>query len=69
MFGWYSIATESASIAAPIVFGIVSAIFHSQRVAMGALSLPLVAGLFLVWKSTSVLENSHDNRTTPTLVT
>jgi MFS transporter, UMF1 family len=66
MFGWYSIATESASIAAPIVFGIISGFFHSQRVAMGALALPLVVGLFLVWKSTSLLEKNQENGTVAT---
>jgi MFS transporter, UMF1 family len=66
MFGWYSIATESASIAAPIVFGIISGLFHSQRVAMGALALPLLAGLVLVWKSTFLLERSPENRTVTT---
>jgi len=63
MFGWYSIATESASIAAPIVFGVISGLFHSQRVAMGALALPLLAGLLLVWKSTSLLEKAEINQT------
>jgi UMF1 family MFS transporter len=57
MFGWYSVATESASIAAPIVFGLISGLFHSQRVAMGALAIPLLVGLVLVWRGTSLLES------------
>ena len=48
IFGWYAIATKSAAIAAPLVFGFVSVWSGSQRVAMGLMVVPLIAGLLLV---------------------
>lgn len=49
-FGWYGIATESASIIAPIVFGISAVFFGSKRVAMAVTIIPLVLGFLLVAK-------------------
>jgi UMF1 family MFS transporter len=59
MFGWYAIATESASVFAPLVFGLISAVFHSQRAAMGAMAVPLVVGLALVWRGTAQFDAAY----------
>jgi len=50
IFGWYAIATKSAAIAAPLVFGFVSAWSGSQRLAMSLMVVPLIAGLLFVKK-------------------
>lgn len=48
LFGWYGIATESAAIFAPLLFGLASFTFDSKRLAMGLLVVPLCLGFGLV---------------------
>ena len=55
LFGWYAIITESSSILAPLLFGLVSVVFASQRLAMALLALPLVCGIIFVLRATSLL--------------
>lgn len=54
IFGWYAIVTESSSVLAPLLFGIVSVVFNSQRLALGILAGPLVLGWSLIQKSQRV---------------
>jgi MFS transporter, UMF1 family len=48
LFGWYGIATESAAVIAPLLFGLASFTFDSKRLAMGLLIIPLCLGFVLV---------------------
>jgi UMF1 family MFS transporter len=48
LFGWYGIATESAAVIAPLVFGLTAFTFDSKRLAMGLLIIPLCFGFGLV---------------------
>jgi UMF1 family MFS transporter len=48
LFGWYALATESATFIAPLLFGVISGLLGNQRLAMAALGAPLVFGLLLL---------------------
>jgi UMF1 family MFS transporter len=61
IFGWYAIATESSSILAPLVFGLVAAVFASQRLAMGLLAFPLIAGIFFIQKAINLFGMKAQN--------
>ncbi len=54
LFGWYALATESATFLAPLLFGLISGFTGSQPLAMACLALPLVAGVLLLTDSTNV---------------
>jgi MFS-type transporter involved in bile tolerance (Atg22 family) len=56
IFGWYAIATESSAIIAPLLFGIIATIFHSQRLAMGILAIPLIIGFFFIQSATKLFQ-------------
>ena len=60
IFGWYAIATESAAIGAPLIFGLISTGTGSQQIAMAVLSVPLVVGIVLLRRS---------EKLTPTITT
>jgi len=48
LFGWYAIATESATFLAPLLFGLIAGVALNQRLAMAALGVPLVFGMLLL---------------------
>jgi UMF1 family MFS transporter len=48
LFGWYALATESATFLSPLLFGLISGVAGNQRLAMASLGLPLVFGLVLL---------------------
>jgi UMF1 family MFS transporter len=58
LFGWYAIATESSSVVSPLLFGLISIVFGSQRLAMGTLSLPLLLGIWCVFRGSALLLGS-----------
>lgn len=53
MFGWYAIASESAAVIGPLLFGWISVGTGSERVAMASLSIPLSIGVLIVVRSTT----------------
>lgn len=59
VFGWYAIATESATVVAPIVFGVVSVYLGGQRVAMAILAVPLMVGFFLTKAAVRAFERKE----------
>lgn len=61
-FGWYAIATESASVFAPLLFGFIAVIFRSQTLAMGFLAIPLILAFFLIRHGTNLFDARHNPR-------
>lgn len=57
LFGWYALATESASFLAPLLFGVISGILGNQRLAMAVLAVPLMFGMLLL-KGTETVQPS-----------
>jgi len=62
LFGWYGIATESAAVVAPLLFGLASLTFDSKRLAMGLLIIPLSVGFILVVRYSGKLARRHHAR-------
>lgn len=48
MFGWYAVATKSLAIFAPLLFGLISTVSGSQRLAFAAFVPPLIVGGLLI---------------------
>ena len=46
-FGIYSIITRSSAIAGPVIFGLISSVFQSQRLAIAVILIPLTFGYLL----------------------
>ena len=59
-FGIYSVVSEAAVFIGPIIYGIASDYFHSQKIPMIFLFVSMAIGYILIWKSTKHLKNINN---------